>query len=117
MLLKDRGSLLSAESQYRDQLMERITLLLTISQYMHKILGVDKTPVRTTFDRYLLNPKLNIIHAEEKRSSRDETIHEFQCIPRPSDYSAESLESESNPILRSGAKKRKPDSLTSWPIS
>jgi hypothetical protein len=117
MLLKDRGSLSSAETQYRDQLTERITLLLTISQYMHKILGVDKTPVRTTFDRYLLNPKLNIIHAEEKRSSRDETIHEFQCIPQPSDYSAESLESESNPILRSGAKKRKPDSLTSWPIS
>ena len=42
---KDQRSLLSAESQYRDQLTERNTLLLTIYQYMDKILGVDKTPV------------------------------------------------------------------------
>lgn len=45
-LSKDQRSLLSAESQYRDQLTERNTLLLTIYQYMDKILGVDKTPVR-----------------------------------------------------------------------
>lgn len=44
-LSKDQRSLLSAESQYRDQLTERNTLLLTIYQYMDKILGVDKTPV------------------------------------------------------------------------
>ncbi|KAI0321295.1 hypothetical protein OF83DRAFT_1051431 [Amylostereum chailletii] len=43
-LSKDQRSLLSAESQYRDQLTERNTLLLTIYQYMDKILGVDKTP-------------------------------------------------------------------------
>jgi len=43
-LLKDQRSLLSAESQYRDQLTERNTLLLTIYQYTDKILGVDKTP-------------------------------------------------------------------------
>ncbi len=42
---KDQRSLLNAESQYRDQLTERNTLLLTIYQYMDKILGVDKTPV------------------------------------------------------------------------
>jgi chromosome segregation ATPase len=44
-LTKDQRSLMSAESQYRDQLTERNTLLLTIYQYMDKILGVDKTPV------------------------------------------------------------------------
>jgi chromosome segregation ATPase len=46
-LSKDQRSLLAAESQYRDQLTERNTLLLTIYQYMDKILGVDKTPVST----------------------------------------------------------------------
>ena len=44
-LAKDQRTLLNAESQYRDQLTERNTLLLTIYQYMDKILGVDKTPV------------------------------------------------------------------------
>ena len=44
-LSKDQRSLLSAESQYRDQLTERNTLLLTVYQYVDKILGVDKTPV------------------------------------------------------------------------
>jgi hypothetical protein len=47
-LSKDQRSLLSADSsQYRDQLTERNTLLLTIYQYFHKILGVKKTPVRS----------------------------------------------------------------------
>ena len=44
-LSKDQRALLGAENQYRDQLTERNTLLLTIYQYMDKILGVDKTPV------------------------------------------------------------------------
>lgn len=44
-LSKDQRALLNAENQYRDQLTERNTLLLTIYQYMDKILGVDKTPV------------------------------------------------------------------------
>ncbi|KIJ63400.1 hypothetical protein HYDPIDRAFT_92649 [Hydnomerulius pinastri MD-312] len=43
-LSKDQKSLLANENQYRDQLTERNTLLLTIYQYMDKILGVDKTP-------------------------------------------------------------------------
>ncbi|KAI1785614.1 hypothetical protein LXA43DRAFT_1036902 [Ganoderma leucocontextum] len=43
-LSKDQRSLLAAEAQYRDQLTERNTLLLTIYQYMDKIVGVDKTP-------------------------------------------------------------------------
>lgn len=37
--------MLSTEASYRDQISERNTLLLTIHQYMEKILGVDKTPV------------------------------------------------------------------------
>ncbi|KAG6331744.1 hypothetical protein ID866_7347 [Astraeus odoratus] len=45
-LSKDQKQLLNAETQYRDQLTERNTLLLTIYQYMDKILGVDKTPKR-----------------------------------------------------------------------
>ena len=50
-LSKDQRSLLSAEAQYRDQLTERNTLLLTIYQYMDKIVGVDKTPVRVDLVR------------------------------------------------------------------
>lgn len=46
-LSKDQRSLLSAENQYRDQLTERNTLLLTIYQYLDKILGVDKTPKKS----------------------------------------------------------------------
>ena len=45
-LSKDQRNLFSSEQQYRDQLTERNTLLLTIYQYMDKILGVDKTTVR-----------------------------------------------------------------------
>ena len=48
-LSKDQRSLLAAENQFRDQVTERNTLLLTIYQYMEKILGVDKTPVRLPF--------------------------------------------------------------------
>jgi len=44
-LEKDQRMLLGQESQYRDQVTERNTLLLTIYQYLDKILGVDKTPV------------------------------------------------------------------------
>lgn len=49
-LSKDQKQLLNAETMYRDQLTERNTLLLTIYQYMDKILGVDKTPVRTVLN-------------------------------------------------------------------
>ena len=66
-LSKGQRSLLSAESQYRYQLTERNALLLSIYHYMDKILGVDKTPVRTSFDRHLPNPRLNIIHSEGRR--------------------------------------------------
>jgi hypothetical protein len=45
----DQRTLLNAENQYRDQLTERNTLLLTIYQYMDKIPGVDKTPVGVIF--------------------------------------------------------------------
>ena len=56
-LAKDQRSLLSAEAQYRDQLTERNTLLLTIYQYMDKILGVDKTPV----SRLLLDSRRTVL--------------------------------------------------------
>jgi chromosome segregation ATPase len=49
-LSKDQRSLLAAENQFRDQVTERNTLLLTIYQYMDKILGVDKTPVRLSVE-------------------------------------------------------------------
>ena len=54
-LAKDQRSLLNSESQYRDQLTERNTLLLTIYQYMDKILGVDKTPVRPLWQAIILS--------------------------------------------------------------
>jgi chromosome segregation ATPase len=78
-LSKDQRSLLSAESQYRDQLTERNTLLLTIYQYMDKILGVDKTPVRT-FLRVLLSNLDSwsfMQFVEESRSSGDQAVHEL----------------------------------------
>ena len=48
-LEKDQRTLLGQESQYRDQVTERNTLLLTIYQYLDKIIGVDKTPVSFFF--------------------------------------------------------------------
>jgi chromosome segregation ATPase len=44
-LSKDQRNQLSLEHQYRDQLTERNTLLLTVYQYLDKILGVEKTAV------------------------------------------------------------------------
>lgn len=48
--------MLASENQYRDQLTERNTLLLTIYQYLEKILGVDKTPVSQPLE---LNTKID----------------------------------------------------------
>jgi len=45
-LSKDQRNQLSLEHQYRDQLTERNTLLLTVYQYLDKILGVEKTAVK-----------------------------------------------------------------------
>lgn len=44
-LSKDQRTILSNETQFRDQLTERNTLLLTIYQYLDKILGVDRVQV------------------------------------------------------------------------
>ena len=63
-LSKDQRSLLNAESQYRDQLTERNTLLLTIYQYLDKILGVDKTPV-SIFCSSLGSSEFAIIFSEK----------------------------------------------------
>ena len=59
-LEKDQRTLLGQESQYRDQVTERNTLLLTIYQYLDKILGVDKTPVSSS-SRCLKNSKKKIV--------------------------------------------------------
>jgi chromosome segregation ATPase len=74
-LSKDQRSLLAAENQYRDQLTERNTLLLTIYQYMDKILGVDKTPVRLILSpqyRFTSAPCVLIffLHACRRRAAR-----------------------------------------------
>ena len=66
-LEKDQRTLLGQESQYRDQVTERNTLLLTIYQYLDKIIGVDKTPVSDLFLFCFL--LLNYAFAEKKWSS------------------------------------------------
>lgn len=77
-LSKDQRSLLTAESQYRDQLTERNTLLLTIYQYMDKILGVDKTPVSTSvLISHVLTNLCFPISAEERRSGRNEAFYQL----------------------------------------
>lgn len=78
-LSKDQRSLLSAESQYRDQLTERNTLLLTIYQYMDKILGVDKTPVCILCSLSQDGTQFRVSFAEG-RSSGDQAFHQFQCL-------------------------------------
>ena len=80
-LSKDQRSLLAAETQYRDQLTERNTLLLTIYQYLDKILGVDKTPVSVMPPGSSPWQRLNFFGAEKKRSGRNKTFHEFQRVP------------------------------------
>jgi chromosome segregation ATPase len=79
-LSKDQRSLLQAEGMYRDQLTERNTLLLTIYQYLDKILGVDKTPV-SCYCLFAI-PALRIhtnwlVVIEEGKRSRDEAVHQL----------------------------------------
>lgn len=69
-LSKDQRALLGAENQYRDQLTERNTLLLTIYQYLDKILGVDKTPV-SRHSTYLCSFRTN--HPLQKKGGAAET--------------------------------------------
>ena len=69
-LEKDQRTLLGQESQYRDQVTERNTLLLTIYQYLDKIIGVDKTPVSFFFFFFFaLSSKLCF----QKKSGQAET--------------------------------------------
>ena len=76
-LAKDQRELLSSENQYRDQLTERNTLLLTIYQYMDKILGVDKTPVSGhTFSLRLLTPMKKGGQAETKPFTNFSVFHD-----------------------------------------
>jgi chromosome segregation ATPase len=71
-LSKDQRSLMSAEAQYRDQLTERNTLLLTIYQYMDKILGVDKTPV-SSLQRPIASPNSSDLFLNQKKHGQAET--------------------------------------------
>lgn len=72
---KDQRSLQNQEGMYRDQLTERNTLLLTIYQYLDKILGVDKTPVSFHLLVFLGVRSLGTL--EERWLRRNETLHEF----------------------------------------
>jgi DNA repair exonuclease SbcCD ATPase subunit len=85
-LSKDQRALLAAESQYRDQLTERNTLLLTIYQYMDKILGVDKTPV--CFFSFLLGSHTHE-RAEKVGAGRNEAVHQLQRVPRQPHHAAQ----------------------------
>ena len=80
-LSKDQRSLLSAEAQYRDQLTERNTLLLTIYQYMDKILGVDKTPVS------LIQTSLILIKFANGYSNRRRTVKQRPSHSQTSAFS------------------------------
>lgn len=81
-LNKDQRSMLASENQYRDQLTERNTLLLTIYQYLEKILGVDKTPVsnHANLDDFVFN--FLVICIEKGLCVRNQTIHQLQRFPR-----------------------------------
>ena len=67
---KDQRALLSAEAQYRDQLTERNTLLLTIYQYMDKILGVDKTPVGPLWQTIILSGRTDRVFRKRMATLR-----------------------------------------------
>ena len=93
-LEKDQRTLLGQESQYRDQVTERNTLLLTIYQYLDKILGVDKTPVSHLF--ILFSLPCPEISPEKKWSSRNQTIHQFQRLPRQPHHPTQSSQPDPN---------------------
>ena len=105
---KDQRALLASETQYRDQLTERNTLLLTIYQYMERILGVDKTPVRhehwfQTFDEKLRCTMPNRRRTAQGRRSRSRTSAcSTTILSRASKPSA-----KSRWTLTGGAKRRK----------
>jgi predicted nucleic acid-binding Zn-ribbon protein len=67
-LSKDQRSSMASEHQFRDQLTERNTLLLTIYQYLDKILGVDRTPVSWSFCLLGVFSDLCVCRRKAKRS-------------------------------------------------
>lgn len=79
-LSKDQRQLQSQENQYRDQLTERNTLLLTIYQYLEKILGADKTPVRR-FVSIRFASLTRHRRIEEGREYYDEAVHRLCDVP------------------------------------
>jgi chromosome segregation ATPase len=76
-LSKDQRSQLTLEHQYRDQLTERNTLLLTVYQYLDKILGVEKTAVRRIYCEQLLHLTHYFVHSE----IRDEALYKLCRLP------------------------------------
>lgn len=78
---KEHRDLLNADKQYRDQLTERNTLLLTIYQYMERILGPDKVQVW----KYLVSVYRVLMPSIEERCRRgNQAIHQLRCLPRQS---------------------------------
>lgn len=60
---KGERQLQNIDKEYRDQLTERNTLLLTIYQYIGKIQGLDTTPVRRVSDNAFEDGKADMIAA------------------------------------------------------
>jgi chromosome segregation ATPase len=94
-LSKDQRSLLSAENQYKDQLTERNTLLLTIYRYMDKILGVDKTPVCSVAEMFNVGNTLIVSIIANERAGGDKAVYKLQRLPRQSHHTPESSQPDS----------------------
>lgn len=71
---KDQRNQLATEHQYRDQLTERNTLLLTVYQYLDKILGVEKTAVSPSFD-----VRCSLANAWVDRNPRRSHLQTLRC--------------------------------------
>lgn len=82
-LSKDQRQLQVQETQYRDQLTERNTLLLTVYQYLEKILGADKTPVRLLGIDIERDADVDVGSAEENLRLH-EAAHQLRALPRGS---------------------------------
>ena len=117
-LEKDQRTLIGQESQYRDQVTERNTLLLTIYQYLDKIIGVDKTPVNYSFFYpFIIAWILNYFFVFRKKVAKLKPnrlrISAFSTTTLSPDSK---LSARSKWTLTNGAKRLKRVSLKSWEI-
>ena len=115
-LEKDQRTLLGQESQYRDQVTERNTLLLTIYQYLDKIIGVDKTPVSDFFYFILLSlPSKYYVY--RKKADKPKPNHSRISVFSMTTSSPDSkLSVRFKWTLIDDAKRLKLASLRSWEI-